>query len=146
MPSSSISPMRAGGGVYNQVQTSNDALARVVKRRSKPAHWGGVGEAVYTSESGGPRIMRSVIGMRSMHGRAIHPTEKPAALLEILIKTSCPPGGQVGDFFAGSGAAGDACAITGRRYIGCEADPGMAARANARLEHSLFGRRAEHEH
>ncbi|WP_235908016.1 DNA methyltransferase, partial [Brucella lupini] len=42
---------------------------------------------------------------RNAHGRAIHPTEKPTSLLEILIRTSCPEGGLVGDWFAGSGAA-----------------------------------------
>ena len=77
--------------------------------------------------------MRSVIYMRSMHGRAIHPTEKPADLLEILIRTSCPPDGIVGDLFAGSGAAGEAAMRAGRRYAGCDIDPEMAAKANNRL-------------
>lgn len=144
--SSFTAPMRAGGGVYNQVQTTNDAVARAVKRKAKPGHWGDIDEGSYKSYAGGDRIARSVIYMRNMHRRAIHPTEKPAGLLEILIKTSCPPAGLVGDFFAGSGSAGDACALTERRYIGCEIDPDMAAQANARLEQSLFGRRAEHDH
>ena len=77
--------------------------------------------------------MRSVISLRNCHGRAIHPTEKPSALLEILIRTSCPEGGLVGDWFAGSGAAGEACRLSGRRYIGCEIDPDMAERARARI-------------
>ncbi len=69
-----------------------------------------------------------------MHtARAIHPTEKPAALLEILIRASCPPGGLVGDWFAGSGAVGEACRLTGRRYLGCEIDAEMAERAQARI-------------
>jgi site-specific DNA-methyltransferase (adenine-specific) len=75
-----------------------------------------------------------------MHGRAIHPTEKPSDLLEILIRTSCPPYGIVGDLFAGSGAAGEAAMRAGRRYAGCEIDAEMAARANARLSAMLpFG-------
>ena len=77
--------------------------------------------------------MRSVIYVRNCHGRAIHPTEKPSALLEILIRTSCPEGGLLGDWFAGSGAAGEACRLSGRRYIGCEIDPDMAERARSRL-------------
>lgn len=128
-------------GVYNDVQTTPDAVARKVRRNKRPPHTGEIagGEAsYYASEDGGPRIMRSVIYMRSMHGRAIHPTEKPAALLEILIRTSCPSGGLVGDFFAGSGSAGEAAAITGRQYVGCEIDPEMADRARQRLGSSLF--------
>lgn len=44
-------------------------------------------------EARGPKLMRSVIPMRSCHGRAIHPTEKPVELLSILICTSTPRGG-----------------------------------------------------
>ena len=77
--------------------------------------------------------MRSVIYLRNCHGHAIHPTEKPSVLLEILIRTSCPEGGLLGDWFAGSGAAGEACRLSARRYIGCEIDPDMAERARSRL-------------
>jgi site-specific DNA-methyltransferase (adenine-specific) len=77
--------------------------------------------------------MRSVIYVRNCHGRAIHPTEKPSALLEILIRTSCPQGGLVGDWFAGSGAAGEACRLSGRHYLGCETDAAMAERARSRI-------------
>jgi hypothetical protein len=87
----------------------------------------------YVSEDGGPRLMRSVIYARNAHGRAIHPTEKPAPLLEILIRTSCPEGGLVADWFAGSGAAGEACRLTSRRYLGCEIDAAMAEKARARI-------------
>jgi len=125
--------------IYNDVQTTPDATARAVRRKQAPPHHlGARGPSHYVSEDGGPRIMRSVVYMRSMHGRAIHETEKPAALLEILIRTSCPPAGRVGDFFAGSGAAGDACQMTGRDYFGCEIDAEMAERARERLRATLF--------
>jgi site-specific DNA-methyltransferase (adenine-specific) len=119
--------------VFNEVQTTPDAVARSVRRRSKPAHWHGIGDHSYKSEDGGPRIMRSVIFMRSMHHRAIHRTEKPSDLIEILIRTSCPPGGTVADLFAGSGAAGEAAMRAGRQYIGCEIDADMASKASDRL-------------
>jgi site-specific DNA-methyltransferase (adenine-specific) len=125
----------AWAGVWNDVQKTNDASARLlVRSKRKPPHLGATRtQTVYRSLDGGPRIRRSVIPMRSMHGRAIHPTEKPADLIEILIRTSCPPGGLVGDFFAGSGAGGVAAVNAGRRYIGCEVDPGMAQKAIQRL-------------
>ncbi|MBD3817413.1 DNA-methyltransferase [Brevundimonas diminuta] len=119
--------------VYNQVQTTPDAVAKIAHRRRSPAHTGKIGAHLYIKAAGGPRIMRSVILQRNCRGRAIHPTEKPVALIEILIRTSCPPGGLVGDWFAGSGAVGEACRLTGRRYVGCEIDPAMAARAAARI-------------
>lgn len=129
--------------VYNDVQTTPDATARTVRRKKRPTHIGHIEAGHYISEDGGPRIMRSVIYMRSMHGRAIHPTEKPAALLEILIRTSCPHGGLVGDFFAGSGSVGDASAMSERNYVGCEIDPAMAETARDRLGQSLFAEVAE---
>ncbi len=87
--------------------------------------------------------MRSVIEMPSMHQKgAIHPTEKPVGLLEVLVRTSCPPGGLVGDWFAGSGAAGEACGLVGVDYVGCEIEAEMAARARQRLVGSLFGQMA----
>lgn len=120
--------------VFNEVQTTPDAIERHVRRKKgRPAHMGNIDAAPYHSEDGGPRIMRSVVGMPSMHGKAIHPTEKPSDLIEILIRTSCPRGGAVGDMFAGSGAAGEAAMRAGRRYVGTEIDQEMAGRARDRL-------------
>jgi site-specific DNA-methyltransferase (adenine-specific) len=119
--------------IYNDVQTTPDATARTVRRKQRPPHTGHIDAGHYVSHDGGPRLMRSIIYVRNCHGRAIHPTEKPSALLEILIRTSCPPSGLVGDWFAGSGAAGEACRLSGRRYLGCEIDAAMADRARMRI-------------
>ncbi len=123
--------------VYNDVQKTMDATPRAVRRKKRPAHTGHIEASHYISEDGGPRIMRSVIYMPSMHGRAIHPTEKPAGLIEILIRTSCPADGIVGDMFAGSGAAGQAAMSAARQYVGTEIDGEMADKANARLSMQL---------
>lgn len=125
--------------VFNEVQTTADATARTVRRKTRPPHMGEIDEkgSRYESIDGGPRIMRSVVYMRSCHGRAIHPTEKPDSLLEILIRTSCPPGGVVGDMFAGSGSTGEAARSAGRGYVGCEIDPAMAEKARRRLASKL---------
>lgn len=123
----------AWGLVYNVVQKTNDATARTTRRKKRPTHTGHIEIGHYTSEDGGPRLMRSVIPMRSTHGRAIHPTEKPDALLEILIRTSCPPDGIVGDMFAGSGSAFEASNRAGRRYVGTEIDAAMADLARNRV-------------
>lgn len=124
--------------VYNDVQLTNDATARTIRRKKPPTHTGHIEAGHYVSEDGGPRIMRSVIYARSCHGRAIHPTEKPLDLLETLIRTACPPDGLVGDFFAGSGAVGEAAAATGRRYVGCDNDEEYVTKARERLSGSLF--------
>jgi site-specific DNA-methyltransferase (adenine-specific) len=127
--------------VHNEVQTTPDAIAKTALRRVSPPHTGRIGAHLYRSIAGGPRIMHSVILHRNCRGYAIHPTEKPVGVLEILIRTSCPPGGLVGDWFAGSGAVGEACHSTGRRYLGCEIEPEMAERARARIATVLSRRR-----
>ena len=119
-------------------------MARRVPRRGITPHLGSIGsDKPYETKDGDPRIMRSVIQMPSCHGHAIHPTEKPVDLLQILIRTSCPPGGLVGDFFAGSGSAMEACLASGRNYVGCEIDADMAQRARRRSLFTLFTEAAD---
>jgi site-specific DNA-methyltransferase (adenine-specific) len=49
-----------------------------------------------------------------------HPTQKPIAILEYLIKTYTEPGAQVLDSCMGSGSTGVACKNLGRDFIGIE--------------------------
>lgn len=53
----------------------------------------------------------------------VHPTQKPVALLEYLIKTYTLEGETVLDFTMGSGSTAVACLNTGRKFVGCELDP-----------------------
>tara|TARA_R110000751_G_scaffold255731_1_gene355279 strand:- start:20 stop:757 length:738 start_codon:yes stop_codon:yes gene_type:complete len=54
--------------------------------------------------------------------RGIHPTQKPVALMEYLIKTYTNEGETVLDFAMGSGTTGVACKNLGREFIGIELD------------------------
>jgi site-specific DNA-methyltransferase (adenine-specific) len=81
----------------HEVPTTADATARTVRKKAKPAHHQGAsGPSHYTSEDGGPRLMRSVLNVRSEHGRAIHPTQKPLGIIEPLIEYSVDRGGAHG--------------------------------------------------
>ena len=51
-----------------------------------------------------------------------HPTQKPVALMEYLIKTYTNKGETVLDFTMGSGSTGVACKNTNRNFIGIEMD------------------------
>lgn len=53
---------------------------------------------------------------------SLHPTQKPVALMEYLIKTYTNEGETVLDFTTGSGTTGVACANLGRKFIGVEMD------------------------
>lgn len=58
----------------------------------------------------------------SREKNAIHPTQKPVALLEYLIKTYTNENDLVLDNTMGSGSTGVACVNTNRRFIGIEKD------------------------
>ena len=64
---------------------------------------------------------RQVLEFNSVN-KASHPTQKPVALFEYLIKTYTNPGEVVLDNCAGSGTTGEACINTGRNYIQIEKD------------------------
>lgn len=53
---------------------------------------------------------------------SLHPTQKPVALLEYLIRTYTNKGETVLDFTMGSGSTGVACINTNRKFIGIELD------------------------
>lgn len=63
-----------------------------------------------------------------------HPTQKPVALLEDLIKTFSNEGDTVVDLTMGSGSTGVACKITGRNFIGIELDDEYFGIAKERIE------------
>jgi site-specific DNA-methyltransferase (adenine-specific) len=124
----------AWSAIYKKPLFTNDATARVVRKKGRPAHWiGVVGETVYRSEDGGPRLMRSVMFARSEHARAEHPTQKPIATIMPLIEYSCPVGGIVLDPFCGSGAVGIAAARQGRSFVGIDINPEYAEMAERRI-------------
>jgi DNA modification methylase len=66
-------------------------------------------------------------------GKNVHPTQKPVALMEYLIRTYTNAGDTVLDNTMGSGTTGVACMNTGRDFIGIERDPGYFAIAEKRI-------------
>ena len=58
----------------------------------------------------------------SSDGGLYHPSQKPVALMEYLVKTYTQEGDTVLDFTMGSGTTGVACANLGRGFIGIEKD------------------------
>ena len=68
------------------------------------------------------------------HGEmGLHPTQKPVALYEYLIRTYTNRSDAVLDFCMGSGTTGVACVQLGRSFIGCELDPDYFAIAQKRI-------------
>ncbi len=63
-----------------------------------------------------------------------HPTQKPVALMEYLIKTYTHEGETVLDFTMGSGSTGVACKNLNRNFIGIELDEDYFNIAKKRIE------------
>ena len=70
-------------------------------------------------------------------GKSNHPTEKPIALLEYLVKTYTNENDIVLDNCMGSGSTGVACVNTNRRFIGIELDEGYFNIAKKRIEEAV---------
>ncbi len=64
----------------------------------------------------------------------VHPTQKPVALLEYLIKTYTNEGETVLDNCMGSGSTGVACVNTNRNFIGIELDENYFKIAKNRIQ------------
>ena len=67
----------------------------------------------------------------------IHPTQKPVALMEYLVKTYTNEGDTVLDFTMGSGTTGVACVYTKRSFIGIEKDENYFQIAKERIKKEI---------
>ena len=123
--------------VYKAVPVTHDETARAVRRKQRPAHMGRIEESAYVSHDGGPRLMRSVIYVRSMHGMAANETQKPEGIVAPLIENACPRGGLVVAPFMGSGTDLVTARLMGRRAIGIDVRESQCEAAAERLRAGL---------
>lgn len=75
---------------------------------------------------------------RGTGDRGLHPTQKPVALMEYLIKTYTNECDTVLDNCMGSGSTGVACLRANRKFIGIELDASYFAAAKARVEETAL--------
>ena len=75
---------------------------------------------IYESTERYPRSIQ--VFSTDTQNSSLHPTQKPVALIEYLIKTYTNDGELVFDSCMGSGTTGVACINTNRRFIGIELD------------------------
>lgn len=84
----------------------------------------------------GKRFPRSVIKISNDNHKSLHPTQKPVALLEYLIKTYTNECETVLDNCMGSGSTGVACKNLNRKFIGIELDENYFNIAKERIENT----------
>ncbi len=122
-------PVITRGSPYSK--TANTANSGMMNHRPSRANINYVGT---TSVNSGTRYPRSVIRFSLHNVGLLHPTQKPVALMEYLIKTYTNEGETVLDFTMGSGTCGVACVKTNRNFIGIELDEGYFEIAKKRIE------------
>lgn len=111
--------------IYEKKSYSDSSFAK------RPSH------REYQQEEG--NFPRQVLDVASESG-TVHPTQKPIALMEYLIRTYTNEGETVLDFTMGSGTTGVACMNTVREFIGIERDENYFKIAQDRIAsaQSLF--------
>jgi len=111
-------------------RNSASHIARGVSSDPTSVVTGGITRAEYVQES--TSYPRQVLEFAS-EGATVHPTQKPVALMEYLIRTYTNEGETVLDNTMGSGTTGVACRNTGRSFIGIEREPDYFAIAEQRV-------------
>lgn len=97
-------------------------------------NWKGGLNNIVTNNKDGLRHPKTI--QKFNRDRGLHPTQKPVALLEYLIKTYTNEGATVLDNCMGSGSTGVACVNTNRNFVGIELDEEYFNIAKERIESS----------
>ena len=92
----------------------------------------------HRNDNEGVRYPKNIIEFSFVH-KPLHPTQKPVALLEYLVKTYTNEGDIVLDNTMGSGTTGVACKNLNRSFIGIEKDENYFKIAQQRIsQKTLF--------
>lgn len=122
---------------YNPQKTQGHNLSNFAVKNPKIANktqvYGNTSKIIVSSRTS-ERYPRQLLTFKSDKQKCcIHPTQKPLALIEYLIKTYTIENDIVLDFCMGSGTTGAACINLKRNFIGIEADKDYFIKAKERL-------------
>ncbi|MBN3729510.1 site-specific DNA-methyltransferase [Burkholderia sp. Tr-20390] len=118
---------------FNPQKTTGHPRKTGVKRRDDTPVYG-VQNFIELSYDSTERYPRSVLTFPSDTQRvALHPTQKPLALIEWLVSTFTNEGDTVLDNCMGSGTTGEACRNLRRHFVGMESDASHFAVACTRI-------------
>ena len=114
-------------------------------KRDKPIKGGGMSKGETTNNQNLIALHKTydyknptnLIVFEKIRKGSLHPTQKPVALFEYLIKTYTNEGETVLDNCIGSGTTAIACINTGRNFIGFEIDKHYCDIANERIRKAL---------
>ena len=133
--------------VFCYVKTLPTYIPQMIKR-DKPIKQGGIKSSLaipiknnkytHTRKTYDYKYPTTLLNYPKELGRTVHPTQKPVALMEYLIKTYTNEGETVLDFCMGSGTTGVACKNLNRTFIGIEKDPDYFEIARNRIENPEY--------
>ena len=126
---------------YKRLPTYNPQMRQgepYVQKSGKGSSNYGEQQQVVTRNKG-ERYPLTIIKFNRDRSR-LHPTQKPVALMEYLIKTYTDEGEVVLDNVMGSGTTGVACKNTNRNFIGMELDEDYFKIAKERIENHKAGK------
>src|SRR5574343_976958 len=119
---------------YNYIKTYGHEKKEVknIERKSVELYNEQYGIQNYSSTE---RFPHSILTFsKDTQKESFHPTQKPVALLEYLVKTYTNKDETILDFTMGSGTTGVACVNTNRNFIGIELDEKYFEIAKNRIE------------
>ena len=114
------------------METRGDVRIKNGKTKNKDNAFGVDGAEYIKNNTYYPKSILEISNAKRT-GR-VHPTQKPVALMEYLIKTYTNEGETVLDFTMGSGTTGVAAKNLGRKFIGIELDPDYFKIAEDRID------------
>lgn len=120
---------------YNPQKTPGNPYSQKSGRISE--NWKGGLKNIITNNVDGLRHPKTI--QKFNRDRGLHPTQKPVALCEYLIKTYTNESDWVLDNCMGSGTTGVACVNTNRNFIGIELDGKYFKIAKERIENCYNG-------
>lgn len=108
------------------------------KKNSKTSNYGAQREDYLDRQSDMISPDTALLNIKCVHNSSgkVHPTQKPVALMEYLIKTYTNESETVLDFTMGSGTTGVAAKNLNRNFIGIELDEGYFNIAKERIENA----------
>jgi DNA modification methylase len=115
-----IAVFSKNGHTYNPQKTGNAGKPYGKLTGSNSGIYSGAFGAQKNVGVGYPKTILEFPRPNNLTGGGLHPTQKPVALYEYLIKTYTNPGDTVLDFTMGSGTTGVACVRLNRNFIGIE--------------------------
>jgi DNA modification methylase len=122
---------------FYPIRTDLDKVKRYKDKYGGGESFGkkGTGEKVYITKGKNPKSIIDISNANRKGNK--HPTQKPIALMEYLIKTYTNEGETVLDFTMGSGSTGVATKNTNRNFIGIEKDDKYFKIATERINQKI---------